>query len=942
MSNDLGRAPYLTLEMICGDDHAGGDALGRCLKSVLVRSGGPLVDAIGLTFNGSDNGLEQLGLTLAALGYLVPSDPKLLASTLHGPVPLTLRQCPWPGRFDLARNDGWRHARGEWVLWLDCDDTVADAGTPEGLRAIERVERDYGLVGPEGSGASPPPSGMPDNLKTWLAQLPLPINVVYCPYDYTIDENEYVHVRQKMKRIVRRSAGHVWHSPEQSGIHEVLTAFGGVSETMAETFGLLIQHRPTQSELERVVRNSEIVKKLTRPEIFSDARHAYDVSNAALIAGDLKKANEAISAAIVYANNDMDRYTYRLARAYVGLQENSHEKMLQEAFAAVGILPEIRDAYFIATEAFYHMGKWASVVEWYERGVTKVPTLLSRDQPLASFICPRAQAALAYVNLGRPDKAMELVKEMEKEYPKAGLTVEVGTKIRATAARQKGECALFDALEFMAGVSPKSAKEMLVGIKSTHIFDALRTTMPWKALERRVEQATQNLGPMCFEQTDATTSIVKSDDDGVIGLDDILENVAPLGWNGGPRQFNDAVPQILNAELSIDSRSARCVVRERATKRPQRIAFYAPTGVSRWECSEFDSEGQGGSESSVALLANELTTLGHEVTVFTNKRGFALTSLWRGVIQKDCSQYHPSEWVHKDIVIFCRAPWMVRDDPPATKHVFCWHQDNGYGYDNPRLWSPELVEKQQHLFVSKFAAGSLLHYVSAGSGSSTSFKLPKINILGNGISPDCASNWPDVSGRNLHSVVYASNPSRGLGKLLEAWPEVLKQVPDAQLIVMCEWRVMLLTTQDQPGQKPREVLERLQGQLAASPNTISLGWQPQNRVLEVLKRAAISCYPGGPMPEGFGVALVQAQACGCDVLAPESGGLPEVLGNHYETLGEGQLVTQLIANLQNPSTLDQRKARSAWTLEAHAWPTVARRFLELTGAPEVTRRESLQ
>ena len=332
--------------------------------------------------------------------------------------------------------------------------------------------------------------------------------------------------------------------------------------------------------------------------------------------------------------------------------------------------------------------------------------------------------------------------------------------------------------------------------------------------------------------------------------------------------------------------------------------------------------------AAVALLAAELTILGHEVTVFTNKRGFAVTSLWRGVIQKDCSQYRPTEWRDNDIVVFCRAPWTVRDDPPATKNVYCWHQDNGY--DNPRLWNPELVEKQQHLFVSKYAAGSLIQHANDGVAVPAPLKLPKMNILGNGISIECATNWPESVARNPLSVVYASNPSRGLEKLLDAWPVVLQSIPTAQLIVMCEWRVMLMMVQAEPGAKPMDKLQQLRGRLGDSPNTISLGWQPQNRVLEVFKRSSIYCYPGGPMPEGFGVALAQAQACGCDVIAPEAGALPEVLGDFYE-LRQGDLATQLITQLRAPISDEQRRRQSAWTLEKHAWPIVAKRFIEMVG-----------
>lgn len=892
METDIvGATPYISLGMMLGDAHVG--VLERCLKSVLNRSSGSLVDEIVLGWNGKD----EKGLR-AALGKLEYSSTELEGwwkGCAQNP-PLKVVPFEWPGRFDTARNIYWKHCRGEWVVWVDGDDEVCDAGTPEGLKAIERVERDYGLP------PMPTSVNAPVTLKAWLQNLPPKVNCVYTPYDYMTDENGYVQVRQKMKRIVRRSAGHIWHSPEQSGIHEILTCIGGVAEVMAETFGLLIQHHPSEDEVKRVTRNRAIVEQLTKPGTLSDPRHAYDVANAALTAGNIAMANEAISQAIIHAHNDMDAYTYRLARAFIGMQEGNPEKMLQEAFMAVGLLPEIRDAYFIACDAFYRMGKWLSVIEWFERGVAKTPTLLSRDQPLAVFIAPRAQAALSYAYIGLTEKALKLVEEMEKEYPKSGITIESGQKVRALAHQQGGEVALFNALDYTFAVSPSVAWKMVQALRSVHALDVLRSTVPWGALERRIEDAAVNHG---FRLDGGVARFL---DNGVINTDDVLDGI---------RRSNHAL-QPMTVEIVEERRAAKVVTRSRLNPNAsRRIAFYAPTGIYRWECREFETLGMGGSESAVALLARELADLGHEVTTFTNKRSVPITALWRGVIEKDCSQYRPAEWNSDSIVVFCRAPWMAREDPPKSKNVWCWHQDNGYG--NPWMWARDTAKRQQHLFVSNFARTSVL---GDGGFVPTDSDLPGSAVIGNGILPEFGT--PSKT-RKLKTVVYASNPSRGLAALLKAWPLVLAQEPEAHLSVACEWNVMLATEQDEPGLSVLAKTQAIQAALDTTPNSTSLGWIPQSKVLELFRSSDVYAYPGGPMPEGFGIALVQAQAAGCKVVAPSEGALPEVLedkATYWLRSKDPDEIARRILNAMRGGPAGEPR-----NLERHYWSSVADRFL---------------
>jgi len=171
---------------------------------------------------------------------------------------------------------------------------------------------------------------------------------------------------------------------------------------------------------------------------------------------------------------------------------------------------------------------------------------------------------------------------------------------------------------------------------------------------------------------------------------------------------------------------------------------------------------------------------------------------------------------------------------------------------------------------------------------------------------------------------------------------VLEAHPDASLTVCCEWKVMLATEQPEPGFTAPQKLQKLQGKLGQSQRTSSLGWLQQDQLLELMRQHETYCYPGGPMPEGFGVALVQAQASGCVVIAAVAGALPEVLDKRATAfglddssgpmrLGVDQTAQMLIAEMNKPLDPEERRLAAEALIAKHSWPKVADRFLTAIG-----------
>ena len=932
----------VSLGVMCGDVHAD-KPLERCLRSVLEKAHGCPVDEIVIGFNGKD--LDAIDATIKRLGYqqttvqfigdfeaAVEATKKdgtppttlstWVSSTIYNRPPLKLVCFEWPGRFDTARNMYWPHLSGEWLLSIDADDVLNDGATEEGMKAIRDLERDYGLE-PANVGTGEKPIG----LQSWLSSLPPPINVILIGYDYEIDTNGYVLVRQKTKRLVKRSLGHIWQSPDESGIHELLTPVGATPENAITNLGILLRHLPSQTDAERAARNREVIDRLTKSDIPVEARHAYDTANLQVYAGDLTRGEQNLMVAIQQATNDLDRYTYRLAYASLKFQQGNPASALEVCAAAITLNPEFQEAYFLACEAAYRMGKWAAAVEWYERGLSKSPVLLSRDQPLMRFIQPRGQAADALLNMGNPEKAMKLAKECSERYPKSPLSIWVMERATNALRAQKLGDSLLDAVDALSEDAPSLAKNIILSLPSY--------------------EATRGLGKALRARALLTKLTVKPVRRPHIQLGDDLE----LEWDD-KMSIEDALRECRAANyqlLKYEQLAPKKVKVSTGESRRPSVAFYSPMAVELWTPAHVETNGLGGSESSLAYLARELSKKGHPVEVYTpHPSGAGAVTLYSGehrgekfsVIQKDLTLMHEASKM--DVLVTCRAPYLAREmrEVWGKKPVFCWHQDNGYG--NPWLWSKGVVEMQQHLHVSKWAMKGLLREgytgVTADKPWESEWKaetydaqaLARHHVLGNGIPPECGEGWDKVT-RNHKRVIYASDPSRGLEALLEVWPKVRAEVPDAELLIFSSFRVMASLKQDLPG---LPVVKRIEGirnrcKELEKDGVQLVGWQPQPVLLEAFKGAGIYCYPGGPMPEGFGVSLVQAKACGLEVMCPDLGALPDVLPRRTvlgERTGQG-LADSLICSLRDPVDADVRREGADEVLGMHAWPAVAERFL---------------
>ncbi|HEU4675224.1 MAG TPA: glycosyltransferase family 4 protein [Motilibacteraceae bacterium] len=171
---------------------------------------------------------------------------------------------------------------------------------------------------------------------------------------------------------------------------------------------------------------------------------------------------------------------------------------------------------------------------------------------------------------------------------------------------------------------------------------------------------------------------------------------------------------------------------------------------------------------------------------------------------------------------------------------------------------------------------------------------------------------------------------KGHDVLLRAWPEVLRQYPGAQLVIV--------------GIGPmREPLEQLARELQVHDSVLLPGFLPLEDVSALLAAADAFVMPSrddraGLQTEGLGLAALEASACGTPVVVGRSGG-------SVDAVQDG--VTGLLVRAEDPAPVrdalltllgDPVRARrmgqagAAWVRERWTWDRSARRLAELLAA----------
>jgi glycosyltransferase involved in cell wall biosynthesis len=356
-----------------------------------------------------------------------------------------------------------------------------------------------------------------------------------------------------------------------------------------------------------------------------------------------------------------------------------------------------------------------------------------------------------------------------------------------------------------------------------------------------------------------------------------------------------------------------------------RIAFYCGRSQEPWSPLSI-SQGIGGSQESLMAVAAALRRLGHVVRVYNSCA--AAAGEYEGVVYEDYRAFGSQP--PADLVVAWRWPWSARSLPPNIPSVL-WMKD---------MLEPQAVIANERHFRRIFIQSRFhrQHYAA----------IPEDRFFytRNGIHPE---HFDQAVRRDPYKVVYGSSYDRGLSQLLQAWPRVKAQVPQAHLTVFYGFealrarsfqlaRASLRSYWENPIRfwiYRRAMLARMR-----RANAQHLGRIGHLEVAREFLSAGIWAYPSA-FPETSCITAMKAQAAGALPVVIPSGAVDETVqfgaktstsANDYPRGRLPPHVYQewealLISNLRDPSKLEPlRSQMAAAAKQLFAWDTIAREW----------------
>lgn len=316
------------------------------------------------------------------------------------------------------------------------------------------------------------------------------------------------------------------------------------------------------------------------------------------------------------------------------------------------------------------------------------------------------------------------------------------------------------------------------------------------------------------------------------------------------RALVESVPDSILEEPEMTSIKNNFVTPKKWAK--DSVVFYCGRAWEDWGPKSVE-KGIGGSEEAVIHMAKELCKLGHEVTVF-NSCG-EQEGVHDGVRYLNYFKFNRND--EFDVLITWRNS-ALKYGLKANKKILWIHDVPAYilnDYDEKAFTDMAIVLSEYHksLLVDKFPE-------------------EKIFVSSNGVNlADFVFEKPIA--RNPKRMIYASSHERGIQHLLEAWPEIKREVPEAELHMFYGWNTHdKMVKEGACDGKLKKIIEPLTHQ----DGVIDHGRVGHKQLAEEYAKSGIWVYPSH-FPEISCIAAMKAQVSGCVPITTDFAALKETV-----------------------------------------------------------------
>lgn len=282
------------------------------------------------------------------------------------------------------------------------------------------------------------------------------------------------------------------------------------------------------------------------------------------------------------------------------------------------------------------------------------------------------------------------------------------------------------------------------------------------------------------------------------------------------------------------------------------VSIYCGRAWEEWDAASLE-KGVGGSEEAVIRLARLWQKSGWNVTVYNNC-GIE-SKEFDGVKYVPFWEFNPKD--KTDVFISWRDPLVFDFEINAKVKLLDMH-------DVPNLldYTTKRIKNITRIMAKTQFHRNLFPTIPNG----------KIAVIGHGVD---ASEFDMDIPRAFHQVVYTSSYDRGLEHLLDIWPDVLAEVPDARLMIAYGWDMF---DRIQAGNKERMAWKEKMIEKMAHPSINELGRLSHHNVAKLMKASDVFAYPAH-FEEIYCIAAAKAQMAGAiPVVAVTDNCLRETVG----------------------------------------------------------------
>ncbi len=188
----------------------------------------------------------------------------------------------------------------------------------------------------------------------------------------------------------------------------------------------------------------------------------------------------------------------------------------------------------------------------------------------------------------------------------------------------------------------------------------------------------------------------------------------------------------------------------------------------------------------------------------------------------------------------------------------------------------------------------------------------KIELIPNGVDFSKIKDSTVIRQKNKVLAVGRLNSQKGLEYLLQAWPDILKSVPDAQLVIVGEGDM-------------RGELESMIDNLKIQDSVVLKGNKSHKEVLLEMQEASVFVLPS--LAEGQGIVFIEAQMCGLPVIGTNVGGIVDIIQNNKNGLlikpRSAEVITKAVISILTDDELANNLRQNALkTVRQYDWKLI--------------------